>query len=315
MNDLYKPVDVKRLMELAGVKEAPDMDDPIIRSRMGDTSVSTADIARASAEPLPPSKLTTSSGNPIASGTRGLNWNEQPKTEPAPTASVPDAQDFGSEPKITTAAPASSPVNTNPEPKIDPTLVSEPPGSTPVTPARPVRPSPAPAPVRPSPAPAPATNPARPSYVPQVQNYKPGVANAGRMKPTGDAVATNPATPGVQVGNYRPGAANAGRMNSANEPAMPAPRTSAYSQARANQAAGTAPAATTSTPVATNPAQPNAQRTGRYATARPMSAFAEPPATPAPRTSAYSQSRTNQQVRETSTDLARMQNLAGIRKN
>ena len=59
------------------------------------------------------------------------------------------------------------------------------------------------------------------------------------------AVATNPATPGVQVQNYKPGTANAGRMKSANVPAPTA----------------------------------------------------------------------NQQVRETSADLGRMQSLAGIRKN
>jgi hypothetical protein len=33
-----------------------------------------------------------------------------------------------------------------------------------------------------------------------------------------------------------------------------------------------------------------------------------------PMTSAYSQARANQQVRETSADLGRMQSLAGIRK-
>ena len=135
MNDLYKPVDVKRLMELAGLKEAPDMSDPIIAAGQG-ANVSTADIAKASSEKLSPSNLTTSDGKPIASGTPGVNWNAAAPT-PTPATPAAPAAPTTSAPTATTtpAAPTAPTATTTPVP----TATSVP--STPVAPESPARPA------------------------------------------------------------------------------------------------------------------------------------------------------------------------------
>ena len=331
MNDLYKPVDMKRLMELAGVKEA-DMDDPFIAARTGKKDIPNADFAKAAAEPLPPSKLTTTRGEPIASGTPGLNWNEQPKKvepEPAPVA-VTTPEPAPAPVAVTTPVPEpvrADPVNPNPapEPKIDPTLVVEPPKTGPrrepagtgavvgrtrlpgvsATPpagslaarkaAEIATRAPDPYGKRVTPAPTPGgfqslTPPAAPYFRP-TPNATPGsnriapIPNAtpgsNRIAP---AVATNPARSSLSpmVQNAMPGAT---LRQQAGLPATISPTSS--SSVSTNPANAPAPAPTIPSRIQQNAAALRARR-------------------PDLNTST---------IRETSADLARMQNLAGIRKN
>ena len=88
--------EMRRIMELAGMKkEAVDPTDPIIRYRQGDQSVTTADIAQASQQPL---------AGPTQ--TRPTATADTPTTA---AAEVPDAQDFGSEKPIAVTSPVPSP--------------------------------------------------------------------------------------------------------------------------------------------------------------------------------------------------------------
>ena len=125
--------DMRRIMELAGIKKEADMDDPIIRARMGDTSVSTADIAKAASEPLPPSRFTDTSGNKVASGTPGLYWNERPEAPAAAAAPAPVAATTPvpepDEPEVKPLPAAEPAVATQPEPpaQVPAGLVTEPP--------------------------------------------------------------------------------------------------------------------------------------------------------------------------------------------
>ena len=314
MNDLYKPVDVKRLMELAGTRKLPEADadvptdykslaspevqanynkggqrpdptDALIANRMG-ANVPQADLAKA-AQTRPAGPTATV---PTATAAAA------PTAAPTAAISVPDAQDFGSEPKknepvvTTTPVPAPTPVTATPlaaRPayagsagsqaiqKLNPDLIKDvnkiypgqqfklPGGGTYTVKKGDTLDAIARSATKPAaPAASPvANNPTQSPYVPQVQNYRPGVANAGRMRQN-TASADTPVAANPELG-FGPG--------------KQAPITAADYQALRGQ-----PAA---------------------------------PTTPAPRTSAYSQARANQQVRETSADLGRMQSLAGIRKN
>ena len=88
--------EMRRIMELAGMKkEAVDPTDPIIRYRQGDQSVTTADIAQASQQPLAGPTQT----RPTATA----------DTATTAAAEVPDAQDFGSEKPIAVTSPVPSP--------------------------------------------------------------------------------------------------------------------------------------------------------------------------------------------------------------
>jgi len=308
MNDLYKPVDVTRLMELAGVKEAapvdyranaspevqanyskggqnPDPTDPIIAHRMG-VNVPQADIAAAAQ--TRPAGPTSSVTTPTATAAPAA---------PTVAVSVPDAQDFGSEPKITTPAAAA------PAPTAAPASVNT---------------SPA--------APAPTAAPARPAYAGSagsqaIQKLNPDIKDVNKIQagqkitlPGGGSytvkpgdtldkiaassrapVAANPAAAAprtnVPVGAMRPGVANAGRMRPASEPA--------------------------GAPVATNPELgfgPGKRAPITAADYQALRGTPTPPTVPAPRLGPNAQARPMSSFRETSSDLARMQNLAGIKK-
>ena len=284
MNDLYKPVDMKRLMELAGVKEA-DMDDPFIAARTGKKDIPNADFAKAAAEPLPPSKLTTSSGDPIQSGTPGLNWNEQPKkAEPAPatvTTPVPAPEPVSSTPLPAPAAvttPVREPVNTNPEPetKIDPTLVVEPPKTGP----------------RREPAGTGAV--VGRTRLPGVSATPPAGSLAARKAAE---IATRAPDP---IGKRVTPAPKPGGFQSLTPPAAPYFRPTPNATPGSNRIAPIPNATPGSNRIA-----PMVQNMMPGATLRQQAGL---PAMISPRPAANS-------IRETSSDLARMQNLAGIRKN
>jgi hypothetical protein len=279
MNDLYKPVDMKRLMELAGMKEA-DMDDPFIAARMGKKDIPNADFAKAAAEPLPPSKLTTTRGEPIASGTPGLNWNEQPKKvepEPAPVAvTTPEPAPVA----VTTPVPEpvrADPVNPNPspEPKIDPTLVVEPPKTGP----------------RREPAGTGAV--VGRTRLPGVSATPPAGSLAARKAAE---IATRAPDP---YGKRVTPAPTPGGFQSLTPPAAPYFRPTPNATPGSNRIApipNATPGSNRIAPaVTTNPAAP--KPAGQFASTPGGAAMGRPG------------------LRETSSDLARMQNLAGIRKN
>ena len=99
--------EMRRIMELAGMKkEAVDPTDDIIRYRQGDQSVTTADIARASQQPL---------DGPTQ--TRPTATADTPTTA---AAEVPNAQDFGSEKPVAVTTPVPSPQ----EPEVKPLPVA-----------------------------------------------------------------------------------------------------------------------------------------------------------------------------------------------
>ena len=314
MNDLYKPVDVTRLMELAGTKKLPEADvptdyrtlaspevqanyskggqnpdptDPIIAHRMG-ANVPQADIARAAQ--TRPEGPTSSVTTPTATATAA----------PTAVASVPDAQDFGSEPKITTPAPT---VNTSPAAPARPAYAGSA-GSQAIQKLNPAIKD-----VNKIQAGQKITLPSGETYTVKKGDTLDRIAAAAKaeddrreqvpVSPEVQAqlsrpVATNPAAPrtDVPIGAMRPGAANAGRMRPASQPST--------------------------APVRTNPELgfgPGKRAPVTAADYQALRGTPTPPTVPAPRLGPNAQARPMSSFRETASDLARMQNLAGIRKN
>ena len=298
MNDLYKPVDVKRLMELAGVKEAdadiptdykslaspevqanynkggqrPDPTDPIIANRMG-ANVPQADLAKA-AQTRPAGPTATV---PTATATA------------APTAaiSVPDAQDFGSEPKKTEPVVTTTPV----------------PAPTPVT-ATPLA--------------------ARPAYAGSagsqaIQKLNPAIKDVNKIQAGQKITLPSGETYTVQRGDTLDRIAAKARAEDDRREQVPV---SPEVQAQLSRPVATNPYSRLS-PMVQN-AMPGAtlrQQAGLPAMISPRPAAATstdplkasanmmvPPGDPLRRNAANS-------IRETSADLGRMQSLAGIRKN
>jgi LysM repeat protein len=308
MNDLYKPVDVKRLMELAGVKEAdadvptdykslaspevqanynkggqrPDPTDPIIANRMG-ANVPQADLAKA-AQTRPAGPTAT-----VPTATAAA----------APTAaiSVPDAQDFGAEPK-----------------KNEPVVTTTPvPAPTPVT-ATPLA--------------------ARPAYAGSagsqaIQKLNPAIKDVNKIQAGQKITLPSGETYTVQRGDTLDRIAARARAEDDRREQVPV---SPEVQAQLSQPVATNPAQSRLSPMVQN-AMPGAtlrQQAGLPAmipTTPSSSVATNPtPAAPAAQTppsriqqnAAALRARRpdlNNTIRETSADLGRMQSLAGIRKN
>ena len=265
MNDLYKPVDVKRLMELAGMKEAddpvnyranaspevqanyskggqnPDPTDPIIANRMG-VNVPQADIARAAqTRPEGPTTSVPTAAAP---------------TSAAPSRSFPAPAAPAAAPAATTPAP----IRTNPAPVTRPAYAGS--------------------------AGSQAIQKLNPDLIKDVNKIYPGqqfkLPSGGtytvKKGDTLDAIARNAAAPAAR-------------------PAAPAATPAAQQPFNLQL------------PYTHNTPTPPSLRTNPAAPAAPAAT------TPASRSAISGRIRANQQVRETSADLGRMQNLAGIRKN
>lgn len=299
MNDLYKSVDLQRLMELAGTKKLPEADVPVDYRANASPEVQ-ANYAKGGQSPNPTDSLIANrmgANVPQADIAKAAQTRPEGPTATVPTAtapaaptadiSVPDAQDFGSEPKKDQPT-----VTTTPVPA--PAAVT----ATPVAPAAPVT--------------------TRPAYAGSagsqaIQKLNPAIKDVNKIQVGQQITLPGGGTYTVKAGDTLDRIAAAQRAPAAAPVATQPARSSlspmvqnAMPGATLRQQVGLPPMipTTPSSSVATNPA--------------PVVPAAQTPPSRIQQNAAALRARrpdlNSNTIRETSADLGRMQSLAGIRK-